>query len=166
MTIRRLAAADWPIYRALRLRALADSPDAFAVTLAEQLARPDAAWAGRLALAAAAHDELPLLAEHDGAPAGLAWAKADGADPAVAELFQVWVAPEARGQGIAARLLRTAIDWARERGFRAMTLGVTEGDTPAVRLYLREGFRNAGEPAPLRPGSALLSQTMCLMLAG
>lgn len=160
----RLTAADWQSYRALRLRALEDSPDAFAATLAEQKQRPDAAWADRLASAARSPDELPLIAEHAGAPAGLAWAKADAADPSIVELFQVWVAPEARGKGLATALLRTVIGWARERRFRAMTLGVTRGDTPAVRLYRREGFRDVGAPVPLRPGSSLLSQAMRLEL--
>lgn len=164
MTIRRLTAPDWQTYRAIRLRALEDSPDAFAATLTEQLARPDAAWADRIALAATSPDEIALIAEREGAPVGLAWAKADASDTAVAELFQVWVAPEVRGKGIATRLLRAAIDWARARGFSTMTLGVTEGDTPAVRLYLREGFRNDGAPIPLRPGSSLLSQAMRLAL--
>ncbi|MCS0657050.1 GNAT family N-acetyltransferase [Massilia terrae] len=164
MTILRLTAADWQSYRALRLRALEDSPDAFAATLEAQLARPDSAWADRLDTAASSPDELPLLAEHAGAPAGLAWAKADAADPAIVELFQVWVAPEARGRGLATALLRAAIGWARERRFRAMTLGVTQGDTPAVRLYRREGFRDIGAPVPLRPGSRLLSQAMRLEL--
>lgn len=164
MTIRRLTVADWQTYRALRLRALQDAPDAFAAMLAEQLARPDTAWAGRLATAAVSPDELPLIAEHDGAAVGLAWAKADGADPALVELFQVWVAPEARGRGIAAGLLREAVGWARARGFQAMMLGVTVGDTPAVRLYRRSGFRESGAPVPLRPGSSLLSQGMRLEL--
>lgn len=157
-------AADWPIYRAIRLRALQDSPDAFAVTYAEQKQRTDQSWESRLAAAAESADDLPLIAELDGVPVGLAWAKADPTDGGIVEVFQVWVAPEARGRGIASALMREATGWARSRKARAVTLGVTKGDTPAVRLYLREGFRDTGEPAPLRPGSPLLSQAMRLEL--
>jgi ribosomal protein S18 acetylase RimI-like enzyme len=164
LNIRTLEAADWRLYRSLRLRALEESPDAFATTHAEQAARPDDSWAARLAAAAASADDCPLVAEQDGEPLGLAWAKADAADPRVVEIFQVWVAPAARGRGIAAGLLREAIGWARARRARAVRLDVTQGDNAAVRLYLREGFRNAGEPVPFRAGSALLSQAMYLEL--
>ncbi|MGZ5199610.1 MAG: N-acetyltransferase family protein [Telluria sp.] len=164
MNIRTLQPADWPVYRSLRLRALEDSPDAFATTFAEQAARPDDSWAARLAAAAGSEHEYPLLAEHDGNPCGTAWARTDATDPAVVEILQVWVAPEARGHGIAAGLLREAIGWARTRGARTVTLDVTQGDSPAVRLYLREGFRNVGEAVPFRQGSPLLSQPMRLDL--
>jgi ribosomal protein S18 acetylase RimI-like enzyme len=163
--IRKLELGDWKSYRAIRLRALQDSPDAFGATFAEQAARPDNAWEARLAAAMDSGSDHPLVAEQDGAPVGLTWAKADAADSMVVEVFQVWVAPEARGRGIAAQLLREAVSWARLKQARTVRLGVTQGDTPAVRLYLREGFRNVGEPEPLRPGSTLLSQTMCLALA-
>lgn len=165
-TVRELAPADWQSYRSIRLRALQDAQDAFGATFAEQATRPDEAWAARLAAAASSGNDHPLVAEQDGAAVGLAWAKVDATDPLVVEIFQVWVAPESRGQGIAAHLLRAAVRWARGKQAATVRLGVTQGDTPAVRLYLREGFRNLGEPEPLRPGSELLSQTMCLMLAG
>jgi ribosomal protein S18 acetylase RimI-like enzyme len=164
LNIRTLEAADWRLYRLLRLRALEESPDAFATTHAEQAERPDDSWAARLAAAAVSADDYPLVAEQEGEPLGLAWAKADADDPGVVEIFQVWVAPAARGRGIAAGLLREAIGWARKRGARAVRLDVTQGDTAAVRLYLREGFRNAGEPVPFRAGSPLLSQAMYLDL--
>jgi len=164
-TFRKLEPADWKSYRSLRLRALQDSPDAFGATFAEMAARTDEAWAARLAAAVGSASDHPLVAEQHGVPVGLAWAQADAADPSVVEIFQVWVAPEARGQGVAAQLLREAVRWARSKQAGTVRLGVTQGDTPAVRLYLREGFRNVGEPEPLRPGCALLSQTMCLALA-
>lgn len=163
-TIRTLSPDDWAIHRAIRLRALHDSPHAFAATYAEQQARPETSWSDRLAAAAAGDTDYPLVAEHGSTPVGLTWAKADAANAGLVELLQVWVAPEARGQGIAAALLREAIRWARTRGARAVTLDVTQGDTPAVRLYLREGFRNVGDPFPFRQGSPLLSQAMRLDL--
>jgi GNAT superfamily N-acetyltransferase len=106
----------------------------------------------------------PLVAEVDGVAAGLTWAKADVADSAVVHLFQVWVAPENRGRGVAAALLHDAIQWAKARDARFVELGVTCGDTPAVRLYTRAGFKPVGPPEPLRPGSALLSQPMRLSI--
>lgn len=41
-----------------------------------------------------------------------------------------------------------------------MRLAATVGDTPAYRLYLRQGFVPVGDPEPLREGSTLLAQTL------
>jgi GNAT superfamily N-acetyltransferase len=64
-------------------------------------------------------------------------------------VYQVWVAPEHRGRGIAQALLERLIGWARERGAARMELGVTAGDSPAVRLYERLGFEANGAPVPM-----------------
>ncbi|MFC5511918.1 GNAT family N-acetyltransferase [Massilia jejuensis] len=165
VAVRALAPHEWPLYRALRLRALAQAPEAFASTLAEEEARGDHDWAWRLALGATSGRELPLVAEAGGAGAGLAWAKADAADPSLARLYQLWVAPEARGHGVGAALLAAALDWARARNALAMELGVVCGNDAARRLYARAGFREAGEPQPQRPGANRMEQPMRLALA-
>jgi ribosomal protein S18 acetylase RimI-like enzyme len=164
--VRGLAAHEWPLYRALRLRALADAPDAFAATLAEAEARLDKDWAWQLNLAVSSGRDRPLMAFVGEAAAGMAWAKADAGDLLRVNLFQVWVAPEARGQGVAAALLEAALDWARGRGARAMQLGVVCGNDAARRLYERAGFRDIGEPEPQRPGSSRMEQMMRRDLAG
>ena len=164
VTVRLLAGSEWPLYRELRLRALANAPAAFGSTLAAEQERTDADWAWRLGLAATSGRDLPLLAEVDGAPAGLAWAKFDASDGQLVNLFQMWVAPECRGQGAAAALLDEALAWARSRKARAMQLGVMDGNESARRLYERAGFVAAGAPEPTRPGDARLEQMMRLDL--
>jgi GNAT superfamily N-acetyltransferase len=164
-SIRNPTAREWPAYRDLRLRSLADSPDAFGSTLAEEQARAPEAWAARLSAALASGQDCPFIAEVAGTPAGSLWAKADFVDASVVNLFQMWVAPEFRDRGIAAALLGQAIAWAASRNARIVQLGVTCGDTPAMRLYLRAGFQPVGRPEPLRAGSPLLSQPMRLTLA-
>lgn len=161
-TIRPLAAAEWPIWRALRLRALADSPDAFGATLADAQARTDKTWQALLARTVASADHLPLVAEVDGQLAGLTWAQVEGG---IATVYQVWVAPEFRGRGIAQALLERAVAWARERGAAAVELDVTVGDTPAVRLYRRMGFVETGAAVPMASRDGLLEQAMRLLLA-
>lgn len=163
-SVRRLAAHEWPLYRALRLRALGDAPDAFGSTLAEEAQRSDADWAWRLNLGAASSRDLPLVAQLAGEPVGLAWAKVDAADPARVNLYQVWVAPEARGHGLAAALLDAALAWARGTGAKAMQLGVVCGNDAARRLYERAGFCAIGEPEPQRPGCSRMEQMMRLAL--
>jgi ribosomal protein S18 acetylase RimI-like enzyme len=162
--LRRLGASDWSLYRDIRLRSLAESPNAFGSTLAIEQAHRDDAWSARLSRAAASDHDCVLVAEQDGVALGLIWAQVDPSDTSTVNLFQMWVAPALRGQGIGHRLLQEAIDWARRRQARRVHLGVTDADTPAMRLYTRAGFAVVGAPAPLRPGSALLAQSMQLLL--
>lgn len=163
-TIRPLAPHEWQAYRAIRLRSLADSPDAFCSTLAEEEAIPLDTWSSRVARAAVSGIDLPLIADIDGTLGGLLWAKVDAEDAAIVNLFQVWVAPERRGRGIAAALLREAARWAKSKGARCVRLDVTSGDTAAARLYLREGFCNVGDPVPMCSRPPLQFQSMELQL--
>lgn len=163
-TVRVFAPDDWPLYRGVRLRALAESPDAFGRTLAEEDGLPDTYWARRLATGADARSDLPLLAEVDGEPIGLAWGRIEPSRPGVAALYQMWVDPRHRGLGAGRMLLDAVGAWARARNASSLELGVTLGDSPARRLYERVGFRPVGTPQPLRAGSTLLAQTMRLPL--
>ncbi|WP_227496427.1 GNAT family N-acetyltransferase [Massilia litorea] len=163
--MRPLAAHEWELYRALRLRALADAPEAFGMTLSEVVQRTENDWAWILNLGTTSGCDLPLLAEISGSAAGMAWAKLDAGDASLVNLFQMWVAPEARGHGVAAAILEAAITWARSRNARTMQLGVVCGNDAARRLYERAGFHAVGAPGPQRPGSSRMEQTMQLDLA-
>ena len=163
VSVRRFQEAEWPLYRALRLRALRDSPDAFATTYANALSRTEAEWRDRLAGMSGEHD-LALVAELHGNPAGLVWVRIDPSTPDTADLYQMWIAPELRGQGAGRTLLESAIAWTAARGARSMRLGVTIGNSPAQRLYEGAGFCAVGPPEPLRADSDLKVQHMLLAL--
>ena len=163
-SIRPFAPNEWTIYKDLRLRSLADSPDAFGRTLAEEREHLDAEWSSRLESGANSGLDLPLVAEVDDRPVGLAWGRIAESNPDVVHLHQVWVAPGHRGLGIGHALLETVIAWARAKNACYLALGVTLRDSPAMRLYRRSGFEPIGEPQPLRQGSKLLAQPMRLKL--
>ena len=76
--------------RPLRLRALREDADAFGSTLAREQGRPDADWDFWV------RDS--LIAFDGDTPVGMANLKVDGDE---AQLFGMWVAPEARGRGVA-----------------------------------------------------------------
>lgn len=162
--VRRLGEHEWRAYRDLRLRALGDAPDAFGTTLEAARRHSDAHWAQRGSSGAASEWDLPLVAEDGGALVGMVWATIDPAAPQTAHVIQMWVAPESRGLGCGAMLIDEVVRWSRDAGARTVTLRVTCGDSPAWRLYSRAGFQPAGEPEPIRPGSALLAQPMRLEL--
>jgi len=148
----------------LRLRALRDSPDAFGSTLAREADRSDEEWASRLTLGTDSQWDLPLLAEMDAEPIGLAWGRIDDLHADVAHLYQLWVAPDYRGLGAGRMLLDALMAWARAANVERVALDVACGDTSATRLYARAGFVPVGDRQPLREGSALLKQSMQLSL--
>jgi ribosomal protein S18 acetylase RimI-like enzyme len=161
--IRRFESAEWLTYKDLRLRALADSPDAFASTRARESARGDDEWRDRLERGANSLRDFPALASVGGVPAGIVWTRFDDERPGIAHLFQVWVAPEHRGTGVGRRLVEAAIAWARRSEVRVLELAVTSNGSAAAHLYRDLGFSAVGEPQPLRPGSDLESQPMHLV---
>ena len=61
-----------------------------------------------------------------------------------AELMRICIAPEYRGRGWSATLLKAALQEMLRRGAFAATLEVRAGNTPAIRLYERHGFQKEG----------------------
>jgi ribosomal protein S18 acetylase RimI-like enzyme len=165
LVVRKFAPDEWPLYRMLRLSALEESPEAFGSTLAHEGARADEDWATRLSRGASSGRELPLVAEFNNEPAGLAWVRLEGEGPgSAAHLYQMWVAPANRRLGAGRALLDAAIVWARSVGAPALVLDVTTDNTAAAQLYEAAGFVATGSEKPLRPGSELRSRAMRLSL--
>ena len=121
--IRTFAADEWRTYRDQRLRALADAPNAFTRTLAEEESRPDAESSSRLRSGVDSGWNVPLLAEVDSAPIGLVWGRIEAANPDIANLYQMWVAPKYRRLGVGRMLVEAVIAWARAADVQYLDLG-------------------------------------------
>src|SRR5690242_16234701 len=160
LVVRQFLAEEWPVYRHLRLGALHESPDAYGSIYAAESGQTDAHWAERLARGVASDGELPLVAEFDGEPSGLAWVRIEENAPAEAHLYQMWVSPHCRRHGVGRALVDAAAAWARAMGARQFELDVTCDNEAAIRLYEGAGFVIHGESRPLRAGSALRAQGM------
>ena len=158
--IRAFTKSEWHVYKHARLNALKDSPDAFASTYETTSTLTDVAWQSRIEKLDF-DTNYPIAAFRNDQVAGMAWVMLE-AD--IANLFQMWVAPNCRGLGIGAAILDDAIRWATRQGAKVIHLGVTVGDTPARRLYESVGFTPVGELEPLREGSELMIQNMTLTL--
>jgi GNAT superfamily N-acetyltransferase len=135
LRIRRLDRAEAALLREIRIAALTDSPREFGESIAEALARSERDWSE---LASSAH-----VAEIDGRWVGLAFAFADGSDPASARVGGMWVAPGARRSGVAAQLLKAVLAWASAEGKRRVRLWVSP-ESPAEALYRRATFVATG----------------------
>jgi ribosomal protein S18 acetylase RimI-like enzyme len=105
------------------------------------------------------------VAEVDGEPIGLDWGRIEKSNPDVANLYQMWVAPSHRRLGVGKMLLDAVFYWAGTKNASYLDLGVTVGDSPAMRLYKRAGFEFRGETRAFRQGSELLGQRMRLKLS-
>jgi ribosomal protein S18 acetylase RimI-like enzyme len=153
VVVRQISGDDWGPFRDLRLRALADSPDAFGITLAEAEKNGEADWRRRAEGPGPSFmafvDEQPVAMGGLHAPEG----------SADAFVWGMWVDPEWRGRGLASRILHEVLNRAQRKGC-GVVLHVTEGNDRARRLYEAHGFASTGEWAPLRDGSELRIEMM------
>ncbi len=145
MNIERLDAPDGARLLSIRLRALRDAPDAFGTT-----------WQEAAALHLEHYDrQLDLLATFvatiDGWDQGLVRGAPHDELKAAGYLMSLWVAPEARRQGVGSALVEAVTEWARASGLRRLLLDVGEANTAAISLYTSKGFVPTGEYGALPP---------------
>jgi len=139
ISVRKVRAAEWPLWRELRLAALAEAPDAFTARLDDWRRGGEQAWRERFGLPGACN----IVAERDGRPVGMARGVPD--EDGGAWVHSVWVAPDVRGLGVGARLLGAIERWARARGSVTLRLAVLEHNERAIAAYRRQGFTRTGE---------------------
>jgi RimJ/RimL family protein N-acetyltransferase len=124
----------------VRLRALADAPDAFASTLEREAAFSEDVWRQRAQGGPASAN---FIVREDGVGVGMAAVIAEP-DLGRMQLVGMWVDPQHRHRGIAQALIGQAVRWSRERQARELIAWVAERNTAARKLYARVGFRPAG----------------------
>jgi putative acetyltransferase len=88
-----------------------------------------------------------VLAEHEGAPAGCAMSQM--LDPQTCEIKRLFVAPHARGHGIARLLVTALMTHARAGGFSRVVLDTSVNLGPARALYAAMGFAQRGPYQPV-----------------
>ncbi len=140
MNIRRLSPSDAAAFRGLRLAALLDTPEAFVASHVEEKDQPTAFFENRL-VQRPGHAVFGAFAGDTLAgTAGLA--RAETIQLAhKCNLWGMYVAPSARGQGVARALLEAALAHARETpGVAKVTLSVDSANVAAIALYESLGF--------------------------
>ncbi|MEI5103424.1 helix-turn-helix domain-containing GNAT family N-acetyltransferase [Streptomyces sp. PmtG] len=111
----------------------------------------------------APHVERVWIADLDGRPVGCVMCVRDEA-PGAARLRLLLVEPEVRGLGIGQRLVREAIGFAREVGYRELVLWTSDVLDSARALCARHGFVMVDEKACRAFGADLVGQTWRLPL--
>ena len=142
--IRQLTPKDAALYRSIRLEGLKKSPEAFGSTFEAEFTKPLAWFFDRLSSSVvfgAIRDAKILDAKILGV-AG--FAVRDGEKEAhKGLLWGMYVRPDARGAGVARRLVEAVIAYARAR-VELIQLSVVVGNEQARRLYARLGFVEYG----------------------
>jgi GNAT superfamily N-acetyltransferase len=146
--------------RALRLRALAAAPAAFASTLAAESALGDDHWRG-LVEEAVAGDQGTIAIAVDGERwVGMAAGFWYDRDRGIAQLWGLFVEPAARGTSTGAALVGAVRDWAASAGATFVRLGIIEPADELRRFYARLGFVALDDPAPMRVDPTRLAAFM------
>lgn len=139
----RIHADDWEAWREIRLRSLADAPDAFGSTYEREQSFTEDDWRDRLS----SGPRVVVLVDGQPVALGGGFPRDDGL-----MVFGMWTDPGHRRQGHAYRVLDEVVTWARERGL-PVTLHVNTANPGARAAYERYGFIGTGHLEELRPGS-------------
>lgn len=159
-----ITAASITQFKAVRLRALLDSPGAFGSTYAWESQLTNADWLERIRRWENGRG-IGYLAMDEGTPCGIASCLFHEDDPAAAQLISMWVAPSHRQLGVGRLLVEEVIRWARSRGALRLQLTVTGRNESAIRFYKRLGFAFTGKTIPYPNDPTEIEREMELAIA-
>ena len=167
VTVRTLGEDDWSAFKAIRLAALVDSPDAFAASMDDEQAYDEEFWRLRL------RRSVRLLAESDGSDGSdgepsrlgvVSLGQGKDEDGRVAEIFGLWVAPVARGTGVATKLVEASAERARQDGRSHVSYWVGTDNGRAVAFASGIGFRPTDFRRPMRVASDDSEEEIAMVL--
>ena len=141
--IERLQLEDWMRLKKLRLAALSDSPDAFGSTLDSASKYSDTDWKNSI------RDLPTFVAVKDHVDQGIVRCAPDKDDTSSLLLISMWVAPLARRSGLAEKLILVSLEWAQSKGYKQISLDVTDNNNAAIKLYGKLMFEPNGETGTL-----------------
>lgn len=134
VVVRALKPDEWETKRDIRLAGLRDAPEAFGGSYADSAGRSEQEWRGW------PQGGQAFIAFDGGAPVGVACGWRKDEEKNITKLIGMWVAPEARGKGVADELIEAVLGWAGEQDCEAVELTVYETNTRALGAYLKNGF--------------------------
>lgn len=158
ISVRSLGVDDWQDYRAIRLRALRESPEAFVATLADEEAEPEEFWRTRM------ERSRRLLASRGREVLGVVSVGTAAQDERAGELFGLWVRPEARGTGVATALVRAAEVAAVKAGKTQLYYWVGTDNGRGVAFASGYGFRPTHHRRPMRVAGSESEEEIAMTL--
>ena len=135
-TVLRCGPDDWALARAVRLASVRDSFGEDSEFFREQAGLEEAAWRRVLS------EHARFAAYAGDRPAGaVCWRPQGPPEAGDGLLYGMWVHPDLRGTGLAARLVDAVVAVAREHRARRLSLKVEPGNGRARAFYAKTGFR-------------------------
>ena len=163
VTIRPAKEEDVQAYRDLRLQALRNHPEAFAMDYAANLAKPMTYWIEQLNSISPDLAKIIYFAVHNEGLVGMCGISRRNS-PKIqhnASFWGVYVQPDWRGVHIAEELITACIDWARIQAVKTVKIAVVTTNTVAIRCYTRCGFKVYGiEPQALYYNDAFYDELL------
>lgn len=158
MQIRPTTEQDWQALKTIRLASLLDAPLAFGMSYDETVQFSDALWRER----ASPMSQPNFWLAWDGEVAvGIVGGVETQGEY---QLISLWVAPTARGVGVAEQLVQAVVDKARAIRHHEVVLSVAPENLPASKLYKRLGFRFLDHTEVLDSHPEVTVQKMVLVL--
>jgi ribosomal protein S18 acetylase RimI-like enzyme len=164
ISIEPITLGNLPTFKTIRLRALQDTPSAFASTYARESEMSDAEWGSRVERWSG-EGGIGFLAFEEGVACGIAGAFLEPTDRSRAQLISMWTAPTHRQRGVGRMLVNEVAKWTQGRGARVLQLMVTSRNDSAMRFYERLGFKRTGRTEPYPNDAALTEYEMARPLA-
>jgi len=145
-SVRLLTPTDAASFRAMRLNALRDHPEAYSASYEQEAGMDDAVFAARLGGATAEAFSGMFGAFVDHTLVGITGLRQHPAPKTrhAAHVFSVYVDPAHRRGGHADRLMDAVVAQARDLGLVLLTLDVTVGNDRARNFYVGRGFASNG----------------------
>src|SRR5690348_16142588 len=127
ITLERITPQNALVFKAVRLRALQDTPSAFGSTYARESELIDADWIKR-ARDLSGEKSIGYLAMDADGVCGLTLSFLHQADATRAQLISMWTAPTHRRQGTSRLLVNAILNWCRQRAVHTLQLLVTSSN--------------------------------------
>lgn len=141
--VRQAEPQDWERLKAIRLRGLLDSPEAFCTTYEEAVALKDVVWMERSSADPLDASSVSFLAFDGEEAVGLAVGVLCADDQL--DVVSVFVIPGHRGTGVAQDLMAMVESWGRGRGACDAVLDVESGNQRAGSFYANLGYLPTGK---------------------
>jgi GNAT superfamily N-acetyltransferase len=163
-TVRRVGPQDGQLLRAVRLLALETDPASFGSTYEREAGVEPADWDEWADEHATGESGTTFLALRGPEPVGMVTGRRDDDEAGLFHVYAMWVAPDARCDGLGRRLLAEIEAWMTSGGAVVSQLSVTSEAAVARRLYESTGYAPDGEieESPHTPG--LLHVSLCKRL--
>jgi ribosomal protein S18 acetylase RimI-like enzyme len=163
MQIRPIMESDLAAFKALRLEALRECPEAFGSDCDESSRQPESYWLDHIHTSIEGEQQRIFLADADehGLAGMLGVYRSRGVkNHHAANIWGVYIRPEFRGQRLCEKLMHEALAWCAAKELRIVRLSATTS-AAAIRCYARCGFRVYGvSPEEIRVGDTYYDELM------